>query len=185
MLLQSLINLKCHYFSRGEIIIFFFYAKQILIRIDHFHDGVSLPLVSLLLLLILFLFLPLHPCTPSSSSSSLFLSSTSASSSSPTPPPPLPSFPFLPLPPPPPLPLFQLYGKQMFLFFFLAGLRAVAHLWQEFVLEMRYRWENDIFIPRYCGKKFSAPSEVTYNLGEITVLELLSLHRVSSYKQGI
>ena len=28
------------------------------------------------------------------------------------------------------------------------GLRAVAHLWQEFVLEMRYRWENDIFIPR-------------------------------------
>lgn len=39
------------------------------------------------------------------------------------------------------------------LFFFLAGLRAVAHLWQEFVLEMRYRWENDIFIPRYSGKK--------------------------------
>jgi len=28
------------------------------------------------------------------------------------------------------------------------GLRAVAHLWQEFVLEMRFRWENDIFIPR-------------------------------------
>ncbi|EDO49526.1 predicted protein, partial [Nematostella vectensis] len=28
------------------------------------------------------------------------------------------------------------------------GLRAVAHLWHEFVLEMRYRWENDVFIPR-------------------------------------
>ena len=33
--------------------------------------------------------------------------------------------------------------------FLSTGLRAVAHLWQEFVLEMRYRWENDIFIPRY------------------------------------
>ncbi|XP_076435585.1 rab3 GTPase-activating protein catalytic subunit-like [Babylonia areolata] len=27
------------------------------------------------------------------------------------------------------------------------GLRAIAHLWQEFVLEMRYRWENGIPIP--------------------------------------
>ncbi|XP_019614201.1 PREDICTED: rab3 GTPase-activating protein catalytic subunit-like [Branchiostoma belcheri] len=27
------------------------------------------------------------------------------------------------------------------------GLRAVAHLWQEFVLEMRYRWENNYSIP--------------------------------------
>ena len=27
------------------------------------------------------------------------------------------------------------------------GLRAVAHLWQEFVLEMRYRWENNYTIP--------------------------------------
>jgi len=27
------------------------------------------------------------------------------------------------------------------------GLRAVAHLWQEFVLEMRYRWENSLIIP--------------------------------------
>ncbi|KAK6194420.1 hypothetical protein SNE40_000056 [Patella caerulea] len=26
------------------------------------------------------------------------------------------------------------------------GLRAVAHLWQEFVLEMRYRWENNYYI---------------------------------------
>ncbi|XP_013395929.1 rab3 GTPase-activating protein catalytic subunit-like [Lingula anatina] len=26
------------------------------------------------------------------------------------------------------------------------GLRALAHLWQEFVLEMRYRWENDYYI---------------------------------------
>ncbi|XP_034564013.1 rab3 GTPase-activating protein catalytic subunit [Notolabrus celidotus] len=26
------------------------------------------------------------------------------------------------------------------------GLRAVAHLWQEFVLELRYRWENNYFI---------------------------------------
>ena len=44
-------------------------------------------------------------------------------------------------------------SKAYLSFFFLAGLRAVAHLWQEFVLEMRYRWENDIFIPRYSGKK--------------------------------
>lgn len=124
MLLQSLINLKCHYFSRGEIIIFFFYAKQILIRIDHFHDGVSLPLVSLLLLLILFLFLPLHPCTPSSSSSSLFLSSTSASSSSPTPPPPLPSFPFLPLPPPPPSSPLPTLWKADVSFFFLGRFKS-------------------------------------------------------------
>ena len=35
-----------------------------------------------------------------------------------------------------------------FVFVSSTGLRAVAHLWQEFVLEMRYRWENDIFIPR-------------------------------------
>eukprot|EP00918_Siedleckia_nematoides_P075131 GHVU01164295.1.p1 GENE.GHVU01164295.1~~GHVU01164295.1.p1 ORF type:complete len:938 (+),score=116.09 GHVU01164295.1:61-2814(+) len=27
------------------------------------------------------------------------------------------------------------------------GLRAVAHLWQEFVLEMRYRWENNHTVP--------------------------------------
>ncbi|XP_071792280.1 rab3 GTPase-activating protein catalytic subunit-like isoform X2 [Asterias amurensis] len=27
------------------------------------------------------------------------------------------------------------------------GLKAVAHLWQEFVLEMRYRWENKYLIP--------------------------------------
>ncbi|CAH1790436.1 unnamed protein product [Owenia fusiformis] len=27
------------------------------------------------------------------------------------------------------------------------GLKAVAHLWQEFVLEMRYRWENNYYIP--------------------------------------
>lgn len=26
------------------------------------------------------------------------------------------------------------------------GLRAVAHLWQEFVLELRYRWENNYLI---------------------------------------
>ena len=74
-------------------------------------------------------------------------------------------------------------SKAYLSFFCLAGLRAVAHLWQEFVLEMRYRWENDIFIPRYSGKKITALSEVTptyqiYNLfrsfvrGEITQLEL-------------
>ena len=28
------------------------------------------------------------------------------------------------------------------------GLRAVVHLWQEFVLEMRYRWDRGILIPR-------------------------------------
>ena len=27
------------------------------------------------------------------------------------------------------------------------GLKAVAHLWQEFVLEMRYRLENNYIIP--------------------------------------
>lgn len=27
------------------------------------------------------------------------------------------------------------------------GLQAIAHLWQEFILEMRYRWENNILIP--------------------------------------
>ena len=32
----------------------------------------------------------------------------------------------------------------------------MAHLWQEFVLEMRYRWENDIFIPRYWEKIFGS-----------------------------
>ena len=40
------------------------------------------------------------------------------------------------------------YNQVVFAFVHFKGLRAVAHLWQEFVLEMRYRWENDIFIPR-------------------------------------
>ena len=117
---------------------------------------------------------PLSPfsSSSSSSSSSLFTSAPPPLppppfSSLPPPPPPLPLLPSLPSPSPffplplplfhfpllpLPLLLFQLYWKHIFLFF-LAGLRAVAHLWQEFVLEMRYRWENDIFIPRYCGKK--------------------------------
>uniref|UniRef100_A0A667YXJ7 Rab3 GTPase-activating protein catalytic subunit n=1 Tax=Myripristis murdjan TaxID=586833 RepID=A0A667YXJ7_9TELE len=30
--------------------------------------------------------------------------------------------------------------------FYHGGVRAVAHLWQEFVLEMRYRWENNYLI---------------------------------------
>lgn len=30
--------------------------------------------------------------------------------------------------------------------FYHGGLRAVAHLWQEFVLELRYRWENNFLI---------------------------------------
>ncbi|KAL7866119.1 hypothetical protein SRHO_G00113660 [Serrasalmus rhombeus] len=30
--------------------------------------------------------------------------------------------------------------------FYHGGMRAVAHLWQEFVLEMRYRWENNYLI---------------------------------------
>ncbi|KAK2815399.1 hypothetical protein Q5P01_025866 [Channa striata] len=34
------------------------------------------------------------------------------------------------------------------------GLRAVAHLWQEFVLELRYRWENNFLI---CGLVSGAP----------------------------
>lgn len=29
------------------------------------------------------------------------------------------------------------------------GLRAVAHLWQELVLELRYRWENNYLIYGY------------------------------------
>lgn len=184
MLLQSLINLKCHYFSRGEIIIFFFlcktnsYSNRPFPRWRQFTPCLpsapphplplppSSPLHPLLFLLLPFPLFHLRLL--------LFPYST-------------PSPPLLPLPPPssPPFPSSNSMESICFFFFFLAGLRAVAHLWQEFVLEMRYRWENDIFIPRYCGKKFSAPSEVTYNLGEITVLELLSLHRVSSYKQGI
>uniref|UniRef100_A0A7N6B893 Rab3 GTPase-activating protein catalytic subunit n=1 Tax=Anabas testudineus TaxID=64144 RepID=A0A7N6B893_ANATE len=32
--------------------------------------------------------------------------------------------------------------------YYHGGLRAVAHLWQEFVLELRYRWENNYLI---CG----------------------------------
>ncbi|KAH0621359.1 hypothetical protein JD844_022543 [Phrynosoma platyrhinos] len=31
--------------------------------------------------------------------------------------------------------------------FYHGGVKGVAHLWQEFVLEMRFRWENNIFIP--------------------------------------
>uniref|UniRef100_A0A673XL08 Rab3 GTPase-activating protein catalytic subunit n=1 Tax=Salmo trutta TaxID=8032 RepID=A0A673XL08_SALTR len=30
--------------------------------------------------------------------------------------------------------------------FYHGGVRAVAHLWQEFVLEMRYRWENNYLV---------------------------------------
>ncbi|KAL7991749.1 hypothetical protein Chor_016005 [Crotalus horridus] len=38
--------------------------------------------------------------------------------------------------------------------FYHGGVKGVAHLWQEFVLEMRYRWENNFFIP---GLSSSAP----------------------------
>ncbi|CAO2636673.1 Rab3 GTPase-activating protein catalytic subunit [Lemmus lemmus] len=31
--------------------------------------------------------------------------------------------------------------------FYHGGLKGVAHLWQEFVLEMRFRWENNFLIP--------------------------------------
>ncbi|XP_041431611.1 rab3 GTPase-activating protein catalytic subunit isoform X1 [Xenopus laevis] len=31
--------------------------------------------------------------------------------------------------------------------FYHGGVKGVAHLWQEFVLEMRYRWENNFLIP--------------------------------------
>ncbi|XP_072274189.1 rab3 GTPase-activating protein catalytic subunit isoform X2 [Pyxicephalus adspersus] len=31
--------------------------------------------------------------------------------------------------------------------FYHGGVRGVAHLWQEFILEMRYRWENNYTIP--------------------------------------
>uniref|UniRef100_A0A8B9KMI4 Rab3 GTPase-activating protein catalytic subunit n=1 Tax=Astyanax mexicanus TaxID=7994 RepID=A0A8B9KMI4_ASTMX len=34
--------------------------------------------------------------------------------------------------------------------FYHGGVRAVAHLWQEFVLEMRYRWENNCLIYGCC-----------------------------------
>ncbi|XP_030642604.1 rab3 GTPase-activating protein catalytic subunit isoform X1 [Chanos chanos] len=35
--------------------------------------------------------------------------------------------------------------------FYHGGMRAVAHLWQEFVLEMRYRWENNYLIYGLAG----------------------------------
>ncbi|XP_076012670.1 rab3 GTPase-activating protein catalytic subunit isoform X2 [Genypterus blacodes] len=35
--------------------------------------------------------------------------------------------------------------------FYHGGVRAVAHLWQEFVLELRYRWENDYLIYGLAG----------------------------------
>ncbi|XP_077392418.1 rab3 GTPase-activating protein catalytic subunit isoform X1 [Festucalex cinctus] len=38
--------------------------------------------------------------------------------------------------------------------FYHGGLQAVAYLWQEFVLEMRYRWENNYQI---CGLQEEAP----------------------------
>ena len=50
------------------------------------------------------------------------------------------------------------------LFVFIAGLRAVAHLWQEFVLEMRFRWENDIFVPRY-----GSPSKLFCNVRKANI----------------
>lgn len=165
MLLQSLIKLMCHYFTRGKNIIFLCktnsYQNRPFPRWRQFTPCLpspppppplplppSSPLHPLLFLLLPFpLFhLPLL----------LFLYSLPSPPLPPFLPLPLPllHFPLLPLP----LLLFQLYGKHIFLFF-LAGLRAVAHLWQEFVLEMRYRWENDIFIPRYCGKNFQLPQK--------------------------
>uniref|UniRef100_A0AAX7TB90 Rab3 GTPase-activating protein catalytic subunit n=1 Tax=Astatotilapia calliptera TaxID=8154 RepID=A0AAX7TB90_ASTCA len=38
--------------------------------------------------------------------------------------------------------------------YYYGGLRAVGHLWQEFVLELRYRWENNHLI---CGLAGGAP----------------------------
>ncbi|KAL2081252.1 hypothetical protein ACEWY4_023105 [Coilia grayii] len=38
--------------------------------------------------------------------------------------------------------------------FYHGGVRAVAHLWQEFVLEMRYRWENNYLV---CGLASGTP----------------------------
>ncbi|XP_039613247.1 rab3 GTPase-activating protein catalytic subunit isoform X1 [Polypterus senegalus] len=35
--------------------------------------------------------------------------------------------------------------------FYHGGVKGVAHLWQEFVLEMRYRWENNILITGLAG----------------------------------
>ncbi|KAM9850623.1 rab3 GTPase-activating protein catalytic subunit [Aulostomus maculatus] len=35
--------------------------------------------------------------------------------------------------------------------FYHGGLRAVAHLWQEFVLELRYRWENNYLVYGLAG----------------------------------
>ncbi|KAM3862415.1 rab3 GTPase-activating protein catalytic subunit isoform 2-T2 [Diretmus argenteus] len=35
--------------------------------------------------------------------------------------------------------------------FYHGGMRAVAHLWQEFVLEMRYRWENNYLVYGLAG----------------------------------
>ncbi|XP_028991028.1 rab3 GTPase-activating protein catalytic subunit isoform X2 [Betta splendens] len=38
--------------------------------------------------------------------------------------------------------------------YYHGGLRAVAHLWQEFILELRYRWENNYLI---CGLSGGPP----------------------------
>ena len=40
----------------------------------------------------------------------------------------------------------------------------MAHLWQEFVLEMRFRWENDIFVPRY-----GSPSKLFRNVRKANI----------------
>ena len=47
------------------------------------------------------------------------------------------------------------------------GLLAVAHLWQEFILEMRFRWENKILL---CGIEKGAP-----NLGSCIVHQKLQM----------
>ncbi|KAL8588274.1 hypothetical protein ACOMHN_008577 [Nucella lapillus] len=64
------------------------------------------------------------------------------------------------------------------------GLRAIAHLWQEFVLEMRYRWENSILIqglgasdqsPSTSSSSHPSPSTPAPNLGSCLLHQKLQM----------
>lgn len=58
------------------------------------------------------------------------------------------------------------------------GLRAVAHLWQEFVLEMRYRWDRGILIPRYGTLHCQGYESFLYFVFYLALIWLL--HRIVS-----
>lgn len=44
-------------------------------------------------------------------------------------------------------PVYKLAVSCCLVNYAFGGLKAVAHLWHEFVLEMRYRLENSILLP--------------------------------------